>query len=83
MRIHQLQVTYLMEHDRILVRLNTHCAEELRLWLTRRMVRNLFPHIIGITDALISEQVADTHHDGVDRKALTQFKKQELLSKAS
>ncbi len=82
MTIHQVQLTYVMEHDRILVRLNTHAGEELRLWLTRRMVRNLFPHIMEATDELIAEQITDGSHDGGDNSALAQFKKQESLLKA-
>ena len=82
MNIHQLQVSYLMEQDRILVRLNTHGAEELRLWLTRRMVKNLFPHIHQVAAELAAEQISDIGHDGADRRALTEFKKQESLQKA-
>jgi len=82
MTIRQLQVSYLMEQDRILVRLNTHDGEELRLWLTRRMVKNLFPRINQVTADLVGEQFPDSAHDGADRRALTQFKKQESLQKA-
>jgi len=32
MNIHQLQATYLVEQDRILIRMNTQSGEELRLW---------------------------------------------------
>ena len=67
-----------MEHDRILVRLNTQAGEELRLWLTRRMVKKLFPHLIKASVALVSPQA----HDGADRKALLEFSKQESLQQA-
>lgn len=82
MTIHQLQVSYVMEQDRILVRWNTHAGEELRLWLTRRMVKNLFPHMIEATTQLIANQTQDGSHDGADSKALTQFKRQESLLQA-
>lgn len=37
MNIHQLSVNYLHEQDRILVRINSADAQEIRLWLTRRL----------------------------------------------
>ena len=82
MQIHQLQATYSTKHDRILVRLNTYAGEELRLWLTRRMVRNLFPHMMQASTALVSPQTQAASHDGGDQRALTQFRKQEALEQA-
>ena len=82
MTIHQLQVSYVMEQDRILVRWNTHAGEELRLWLTRRMVKNLFPHMLEATTQLVTDQSQLASHDGADGRALTQFKKQESLQQA-
>ena len=43
MDIRQVSVTYREEQDRILVRINTAQAEELRLWFTRRLVLGLWP----------------------------------------
>ena len=82
MTIHQLQASYVLEQDRILVRLNTRAGEELRLWLTRRMVRNLFPHMLQMTTDLLSDQSQGASHDGADGNALTRFKRQESLQKA-
>ena len=82
MTIHQLQVSYVTEQDRILVRLNTHAGEELRLWMTRRMVKNLFPRINEVASELVASQRPDSRHDGIDTRALTQFKKRESLQKA-
>ena len=82
MDIHQLQISYQMEQDRLLVRLNTHSGEELRLWLTRRMIRNLFPHMVEASVAIDSAQAQLTSHDGADSRALSQFKKQESLRQA-
>ncbi len=81
MIIHQLQASYEMEQDRILVRMNTRNAEELRLWLTRRMVRNLFPHLTEVTTEMVSRQTSDSHHDGANISALKEFKKQESLQR--
>jgi hypothetical protein len=79
MAIHQLQVSFEPEQDRILVRMNTHAGEELRLWLTRRMVKNLFPHMLEATAQVVATQSQLASHDGTDRDALTHFKKQESL----
>ena len=82
MIIHQLQASYVLEQDRILVRLNTQAGEEVRLWLTRRMVKNLFPHMLQVTADLVTDQAQGASHDGANRNALTQFKRQESLQKA-
>ena len=82
MDIHQLQASYSVEHDRILVRLNTHAGEELRLWLTRRMVRGLFPHMIQASADMAGPRTAGVSHDGGDDRALRQFNRQEALGLA-
>ena len=71
-----------MEHDRLLVRLNTHSGEELRLWLTRRMVMNLFPHMVEVSLTLDADSTQGASHDGANDKALHQFRKQESLQQA-
>ncbi|MGI9134651.1 MAG: hypothetical protein ACR2I0_12055, partial [Rhodoferax sp.] len=43
MDIHQLSVDYGEEQDRILFRLNTSEAQELRFWVTRRMLLKAWP----------------------------------------
>lgn len=43
MNIHQVSVTYLPEHDRFLARISSREGEELRLWLTRRLLLPLMP----------------------------------------
>jgi hypothetical protein len=63
------------------VRLNTHAGEELRLWLTRRMVKNLFPHMLQASAELAAPPALVASHDGADRRALAEFKKQETLQK--
>ena len=83
MMIHQLQATYQAEQDRILIRLNTRTGEELRLWLTRRMVKNLFPHILQATAELDgAAQMPFVSHDGPHQQDLTKFRKQESLQQA-
>jgi hypothetical protein len=43
MNIHQVSVIYHQEQDRLLARISSHESEELRLWLTRRLVLALMP----------------------------------------
>ena len=95
--IHQLQVTYHTEHDRILVRMNTRAGEEIRLWLTRGLLKNLHPHLVLVTSEVAAlspnqgnssdlgttgKPVGAASHDGADNLALLEFKKQESLQKA-
>ncbi|WP_041675472.1 hypothetical protein [Ramlibacter tataouinensis] len=43
MSIRQLSVTYQAQQDRILLRVATADSREMRLWLTRRLLRGLWP----------------------------------------
>ena len=43
MLIHQINVSYAAEQDRLLIRINSQSGEELRVWLTRRLSLQLFP----------------------------------------
>jgi hypothetical protein len=86
MKIHQLSVNYLAEQDRILVRVNTAAAEEMRLWLTRRLMLGLWPllsklltkHLLKLEAAGVSLETAD---EGL-KKMLADFRKEEFLKEA-
>ena len=52
MQIHQLQASYQADQDRILLRLNTHSGEEMRIWLTRRMLKGMLGHVQRLADHL-------------------------------
>lgn len=86
MKIHQLSVTYLAEQDRILMRVNTAAAEEMRLWLTRRLMLGLWPLLSKLlTKHLLKLEAAGTSLDTADdglRKMLTDFRKDEFLRQA-
>ena len=43
MNIHQLNVSYVNEQDRLLLRINTRVGQELSLWFTRRLTLSLLP----------------------------------------
>jgi hypothetical protein len=46
MRMHQLKLDFVPEQDRLLLRLTTDNQLEVRLWLTRRAVRLLWPMLV-------------------------------------
>ena len=86
MKIHQLSVTYLAEQDRILVRVNTAAAEEMRLWLTRRLMLGLWPLLSKLlTKHLLKLESAGSSLDTADeglKKMLADFRKEEFLKHA-
>jgi len=86
MKIHQLSVTYLAEQDRILVRVNTAAAEEMRLWLTRRLMLGLWPLLSKLlTKHLLKLESAGTSLEAADealKKMLADFRKEQFLQEA-
>ena len=86
MKIHQMSVTYLAEQDRILVRVNTSTAEEMRLWLTRRLMLGLWPLLSKLlTKHLLKLEAAGTSLETADedlKKMLADFRKEEFLKNA-
>lgn len=51
MQIHQLQVVFDPAEDRLLLRVSTTDAQEIRAHLTRRYVRLLWPELLRVADA--------------------------------
>jgi len=86
MKIHQLSVNYLAEQDRILMRVNTRDAEEMRLWLTRRLMLGLWPLLSKLlTKHLLKLEAAGTSLDTADedlKQMLAEFRKEEFLRNA-
>ena len=86
MNIHQLSVTYLPEQDRILARVNTTAGEEMRLWLTRRLMVGLWPLLSkAMTERLLRLETAGSSLDAADdqlKQMLTDFRKEEFLQHA-
>ncbi|MRD45937.1 hypothetical protein GHT07_01495 [Caenimonas koreensis DSM 17982] len=86
MRIHQLSVTYLAEQDRILARINTDASQEMRLWLTRRLMLGLWPLLnkLVTTHLLKLEPAGSTLETADDdlKQMLTEFRKEEFLKQA-
>lgn len=65
MQIHQLQASYQADQDRILLRLNTHSGEEMRVWLTRRMLKGMMGHVQQLADQIrpLRPGVSETESD--------------------
>lgn len=63
MILHQIQATYQVDDDRILLRVsfaaNDGCVQEIRAWLTRRLVKIFWS---GIVQALETQVVLDQPH---------------------
>jgi len=75
MDIHQLSVSYAREHDRILVRINTTAGEELRLWLTQRLLRSLLPHLGKAAADLEASRTALADNSEQSKQLLAELKK--------
>ena len=77
MRIHQLNIQYLAEEDRLIFKLNTHEGEEFQFFFTRRFVKILMP--------LIAEYLmkikAKTVMTEAQQDSISQFEHQHALSK--
>lgn len=86
MQIHQMSVSYLPEQDRILMRVNTREGEEMRMWLTRRLMVGLYPLLTRLlTDHLLKLEGAGASLEKADeslKRMLADFRKEEFLRKA-
>src|SRR3569832_1174381 len=86
MKIHQLSIIYQAEQDRSFVRINTAASEEVRLWLTRRLMVGLWPLLTRLlTQNLLKMEAAgstlETADDGL-KKMLADFRKEQFMQEA-
>ncbi len=90
MDIRQLSVTYQLDQDRILIRVNTSANEEVRMWLTRHLMLRLWPMLNRVVIDHLAIP-ADAKSDGyVDfnamgpstRKLLADMRRQEVAKTA-
>lgn len=82
MDLHQFQAAYQLEQDRILLRMNTRTHEEVRLWFTRRMLTNFYPHLVRSVRSMGNAPVEQISHDGGQGRDLAGFRQQETLAKS-
>jgi hypothetical protein len=57
--IHQINVGYQVEHDRLLIRINSQSGEEFRVWLTRRLSLQLLPILERSGQDQLQAQIAE------------------------
>lgn len=70
MNIHQISVKFDAQQDRLLVQVNTRDGQLLGLWLTRRLMRGLFPQLEK------HERQLATGVDAQEREKLKKFSKE-------
>ncbi|MFM8755926.1 MAG: hypothetical protein ACKODU_02710 [Limnohabitans sp.] len=82
MNIHQLNVSHVERHDRLLLKLNTQTAQEFRFWLTRRLAIRLMPALEQAIGRLESTQPGVLAPDPASQKILTELKRGAFLTQA-
>ena len=88
MNIHQLSLSYVQEQDRLLLRVNTTDAQELRLWFTRRLCIGFTPLFkkmvadMAIKKIPTSDQAAAGPLDPLAQKAIAEFNAEASLQGA-
>lgn len=79
MRLHQLKIEFVPEHDRLMMRLSTDNGAEVLLWLTRRCVKRLWPLLMNMAQAT-PEIVVQPNPEA--RKALLGFQHEKAVRQA-
>jgi hypothetical protein len=80
MRLHQIKLDFIPEQDRLLLRVSTDNQLEVRLWLTRRALRLLWPRLVQMVRA--SPEVA-LQSNPEARDALVGMQHERALSQAN
>lgn len=80
MKLHQLKVDYNAEEDRLLMQIATADGVELRMWLTRRFVKLLWPLLVKLAEEA-SPRIR-TQANPEARKALLGIEHQQAVQKA-
>ena len=61
MKLHQINLEYVPEQDRLLMRISSGAGEEILLWLTRRCVKLLWPGLLNLAQTV--PDIATQSHD--------------------
>ena len=80
MRLHQLKLDFIPEHDRLLLRVSTDNQLEVRLWLTRRALRLMWPLLVQMVR---SSPEAARQSNPQARDALVGMQNEHALSRAN
>ena len=78
-KLHQFQMAFVAEQDRMLLRISTRDKAEFRLWLTRRAVRLLWDGLLQMIEA---GPAKDTPVEADKREAILQFEHQSAVEQA-
>jgi len=81
MRLHQLKIDYEAEQDRLLMLVSTSDGVEVRLWLTRRFVKLLWPLLVKLAEEA-SPRIR-TQANPEARKALLGLEHEQAVSRAN
>jgi hypothetical protein len=82
MGIHQLSVLFDEVQDRLLVRINTHEAQEYRFWLTRRLMLRLMPALRKHWVEAESRHAGLTTQPEATQHLMADFQRRAFLEKA-
>jgi len=81
MRLHQIKIDYQAEEDRLLMLVSTSEGVEVRLWLTRRFVKLLWPLLVKLAEDA-SPRIR-TQANPEARKALLGLEHEQAVSRAN
>lgn len=80
-RVHQMQVTFSPEDDRLQLRINTQARSEFRFWLTRRFIKRFWPGLRRAMEANALHNAAPTAASAPQtRSAMLNFMHQHAVS---
>ena len=81
MKLHQLKIDFNAEHDRLLMLVSTDDGSEVRMWLTRRFMKLLWPLLVKLAEEA-SPRIR-TQPNPEARKALLNIEHEQAVSKAN
>ena len=79
MKLHQIKIEFVPEHDRLLLKISTDDGKEVLMWLTRRCVKMLWPGLVSL--AQMTPEIAVQSHPEA-KKALLGMRHEAALGKA-
>jgi hypothetical protein len=80
MRLHQLKIDFVAEQDRLLMMIAASEQVEVRMWLTRRFVKLLWPLLVKLAEEASPRIRTQTNPEA--RKALLGIEHEQAVSKA-
>lgn len=81
MRLQQLNLDYDASEDRLLLRVGTNDGAELRMWMTRRFVKVLWPMLVRMAEETSPRIRSQSNPDA--RKALLGLEHEQAVSRAN